>query len=101
VETSLHTSGDASKQEHSQGGAGTQTGSSLVLDVAEWLRVFAVVRVRFVRGTARYRTSHFYGEAEKYRVDECNRDVTPIDRAPGQLESGEDGTASEDRSIAT
>ena len=53
VETSLHTSGDASKQEHRQGGAGTQTGSSLVLDVAEWLRVFAVVRVRFVRGTAR------------------------------------------------
>jgi hypothetical protein len=28
----------------------------LVLDVAQWLRVFAGLRVRFVRGTARYRT---------------------------------------------
>ena len=25
-------------------------------DVAEWLRIFAVGRVRFIRGTARYRT---------------------------------------------
>ncbi len=33
-----------------------QTGGPLVLDVAEWLPVFAVVRVRFVGGTARYWT---------------------------------------------
>ena len=35
---------------------GTQAGSPLVLDVAKRLRVFAVDGVRFVRGTARYRT---------------------------------------------
>ncbi len=35
---------------------GRRAGSSLVLDVAKLLRVFAVDGVRFVRGTARYRT---------------------------------------------
>src|SRR6266576_3640048 len=35
---------------------GPENGGSLVLDVAEWMCVFAVVGVRFVRGTARYRT---------------------------------------------
>jgi transposase len=54
--TSVHAPGDASAQEHCQGSDGTTHGDSPVLDVAEWWRVFAVVRVRFVRGTARYRT---------------------------------------------
>ena len=53
---SLHSPGNASTQEHCQGSVGAPFGSSLVLDVAEWLSVFAVLRVRFVRGTARYRT---------------------------------------------
>ena len=35
---------------------GRQAGRSLVLDVAEWMCVLVVVGVRFVRGTARYRT---------------------------------------------
>src|SRR6267142_1331187 len=48
--------GDASAQKHCQGSDGAEAGGSLVLDVAEWLCVFAVFRVRFVRGTARYRT---------------------------------------------
>src|SRR5580704_17675253 len=38
-----------------QSGVATSAGGSLVLDVAEWMCVFAVVRVRFLRGTARYR----------------------------------------------
>ena len=53
---SVYAPGDASAQEHCQGGDGTQVGSPLVLDVAKRLRVFAVDGVRFVRGTARYRT---------------------------------------------
>ena len=53
---SLHSPGDASAQEHCQGSDGTASGGPLVLDVAEWQCVFAVVGVRFVRGTARYRT---------------------------------------------
>jgi hypothetical protein len=32
-----------------------QVGGSIVMDVAEWLCVFAVVGGRFVRGTDRYR----------------------------------------------
>ena len=35
---------------------GRRLGSAFVLDVAQWPRVFAVDGVRFVRGTARYRT---------------------------------------------
>jgi len=56
LETSVHAPGDAAAQEHRQSSDGTQAGDSVVLDVAEWLWVCAVVRVRFVRGTARYRT---------------------------------------------
>ena len=54
--TSVRSLGDASAQEHCQGSNGAQAGSPLVLDVAKRLRLFAVVGVRFVRGTARYRT---------------------------------------------
>jgi transposase len=39
-----------------QSSDGAQARGPLVLDVAKWLRVFAVDGVRFVRGTARYRT---------------------------------------------
>jgi hypothetical protein len=42
LETSLHAPGDASTQEHCQGSDGTADGDSVVLDVAKWLRVFAV-----------------------------------------------------------
>ena len=45
LETTVHAPGDASAQEYCQGSDG-----------AEWLCVFVVVRVRFARGTARYRT---------------------------------------------
>jgi len=48
--------GHASAREHRRGGLGAPSRGSLVLDVAEQLRVFAVDGVRFVRGTARYRT---------------------------------------------
>jgi hypothetical protein len=48
--TSLRTPGDASAKEHCQGSDGAQAGSSVVLDVAERLRIFAVGRVRFARG---------------------------------------------------
>ncbi len=37
VATSLPAPGDASAQKHSQGSDGAEAGSSLVLDVAEWL----------------------------------------------------------------
>ena len=43
-------------KEHCQGSDGASDGDSAVLDVAKWLRVFAVSAVRFVRGTARNRT---------------------------------------------
>ena len=54
--TSVHALGDASAQEHCQGSDGAPIGGSVVLDVAERLGLFAVSEVRFVRGTARYRT---------------------------------------------
>jgi hypothetical protein len=41
LETSLRASGDAVAQEHCQGSDGSSSGGSVVLDVAEWLRVFA------------------------------------------------------------
>ena len=44
------------RKEHRQGGHGAPTGGAIVLDVAEGWCVFAVGRVRFARGTARYRT---------------------------------------------
>ena len=44
LETLLRTFGDASAQEYCQGGHGAQAGSSLVVDVAKRLRVFAVIR---------------------------------------------------------
>src|SRR5580704_3328959 len=56
VEASLCAPGDASTQKHCQSCDGAQAGRSLVLDVAEWMCVLSVARVRFVRGTARYRT---------------------------------------------
>jgi transposase len=37
LETSLHSPGNASEQEHCEGSDGAQAGGSLVLDVAEWL----------------------------------------------------------------
>jgi transposase len=42
LETPLHSPGDASTQEHCQGSDGAPDGDSVVLDVAKWLRVFAV-----------------------------------------------------------
>jgi len=53
---SVPTPGDAARTSNRQGGDGAQSSRSLVLDVAQWLGVFAVRRVRFARGTARYRT---------------------------------------------
>ncbi len=49
-----------------EGSDGAQAGGSLVLDVAQRLGVFAVGRVRFVRGTARYRT---WCEVERRALD--------------------------------
>ena len=72
VATSLHSPGDAPTQEHCQGRDGAEAGGSLVLDVAEWLRVFTVVRVRFVRGTARYRT---WREVERRPLDWASRSL--------------------------
>jgi hypothetical protein len=54
--TSVLALGDASASKHCQGRDGPQAGSAFVLDVAKWPRVFTVDGVRFVRGTARYRT---------------------------------------------
>jgi len=51
LETPEHAPGDASAQKHCQSSHGTEAGDSVVLDVAEWLWVFAVIRVRFVRKT--------------------------------------------------
>ena len=53
---SVRAPGDASAKKYCQGGDGPKTGGSAVLDVAERLGVFAVGRIRFERGTARYRT---------------------------------------------
>ncbi len=53
---SVPTPSDAARTSHCQGGDGAQSSRSVVLDVAQWLGVFAVRRVRFARGTARYRT---------------------------------------------
>jgi hypothetical protein len=72
LETSLRTFGDASAPEHCQGSDGTPSGGSFVLDVAEWLCVFAVVRVRFVRGTARNRT---WCEVERRALDGASRSL--------------------------
>src|SRR5713101_9564427 len=70
--TSVHSPGDASAQKHCQGSDGAQVGSPLVLDVAKWLRVFAVDGVRFVRGTARYRT---WREVERRPHDWASRSL--------------------------
>ena len=48
-------SGNASGSAHLQSSHGTQARCSVVLDVAQWLGVFAVGKVRFARGTARTR----------------------------------------------
>jgi hypothetical protein len=58
---SMH--GDPSTQKHCEGSDAAQAGGSVVLDVAEWLWVFAVVGVRSVRGTARNRTPKDYEQA--------------------------------------
>ena len=70
--TSVHAPDDASAQKHCQSGDGPKTGCSVVLDVAEWLAVFAVVRVRFVRGTARNRT---WREVERRPHDWASRSL--------------------------
>jgi hypothetical protein len=75
VETSLCTSGDASSPEHCEGSDGAASGSSLVLDVAEWLCVFAIVRVRFARGTARNRT---WCEVEHRALDGASRSARGV-----------------------
>jgi hypothetical protein len=41
--TSVHAPGNASTQKHCQSSDGPQAGGSVVLDVAKWLCVFAVV----------------------------------------------------------
>ena len=64
--------GDASAQEHCQGSDGAPVGSSLVLDVAKWLRVFAVVKVRFVRGKARNLP---WREVERRELDWASRSL--------------------------
>ena len=69
---SLLPSSDASAKEHRQGGHGAANGGSVVLDVAERLRIFAVVRVRFVRGTALYRT---WREVERRPLDWASRSL--------------------------
>ena len=56
LETTAPASGDAPATEHCQGSYGSETGSSVVLDVAERLGICRVRQVRFARGTARYRT---------------------------------------------
>src|SRR5215467_4999962 len=70
LETSVHAPGDASAQKHLQGSNGTQAGGSVVLDVAEWLCVFTVVRVRFARGAARNRK---WREVERRPLDWASR----------------------------
>ena len=45
---------------------------SPVLDVAEWMCVLVVVRVRFVRGTSRYRT---WREVEHRALDGASRSL--------------------------
>jgi hypothetical protein len=72
VATSVHALGDASTQEHCQGSDEAASWSSLVLDVAEWLGIFTEVRVRFVRGTARYRT---WREVERRPFDWASRSL--------------------------
>ena len=52
---SVFAPGDAAAKEHRQGSYGPQTGSSVVLDVAERLGIYAMGQVRFARGTARNR----------------------------------------------
>ena len=69
---SLLPSSDASAKERRQGGHGAQNGSWFVLDVAERLRIFAVVRMRFVRVTARYRT---WREVERRPLDWASRSL--------------------------
>ena len=72
LETSVRTPGDASAQKHRQGCDGAQAGRSLVLDVAEWMCVLVVAGVRFVRGTARYRT---WCEVEHRPLDWASRSL--------------------------
>jgi hypothetical protein len=54
-----------------------QVGDSFVLDMAEWLRVVAVRRVRFVRGTAWNRTSC---EVEPHALDGLMGHPAPLKR---------------------
>jgi hypothetical protein len=56
VAASVCAYGNASAQKHCQGGDGQETRCSLVLDVTQRLGLFAVGRIRFARGTARYPT---------------------------------------------
>ena len=49
-----------------------EAGGSLVLDVAERLQIFAVGRIRFVRGRARNRT---WCEVERRELDWASRSL--------------------------
>jgi hypothetical protein len=55
-----------------QGGYGAQIGSSVVLDVAQRLGIFAVRRVRFARGRARNRA---WRELERRALDWASRSL--------------------------
>jgi hypothetical protein len=56
VETSVHSAGDASAQEHRQGSDGAQAGGPVVLDLRNGREYSPSLGVRFVRETARNRT---------------------------------------------
>ncbi len=62
--------GSRAAQKQCQGSDGASASDPLVLDVAEWMCVFAVVRARFVCGTARYRT---WREVERRALDGASR----------------------------
>ena len=70
-----------------------QAGDSAVLDVAEWLWVFAVIRVRFVRGIARYRTwrevnaVRLMGHPAPSKRERARTSVEPRNHAMGNLEN--------------
>jgi hypothetical protein len=64
--------GSRATQKHCQGSDGAPASDPLVLDVAEWMCVLAVVRARFVSGTARYRT---WREVERRALDGASRSL--------------------------
>jgi hypothetical protein len=72
LETSVFSPGDAAAKKYCQGGHGTKTRGSAVLDVAERLGIFAVGGVWFERGTARNRT---WRELEPCVLDWASRSL--------------------------